>query len=156
MGVATDRGTTVRASGGFTHARAPTPEPICVFDSLSLQPRQSHKLLCARQRVGRRKKLLNSILWRASPLFFLRFSDRAAVYTHSLLSPCGDWNRNWNWNSCGPRPNFESLLVSVVWCKPARLTTLVARSKNGVIWICYMLWHQIFRESADTTILSKY
>ena len=27
-----------------------------------------------------------------------------------------------------------------VWCAPARLTTLVERRKNGVIWICYMLW----------------
>ena len=28
----------------------------------------------------------------------------------------------------------------LVWCKPGRLTTLVAHSKNGVSWICYMLW----------------
>ena len=33
----------------------------------------------------------------------------------------------------------------VLWCAPARLTTLVARSKNGVIWICYMLWSSNFQ-----------
>ena len=32
-----------------------------------------------------------------------------------------------------------------IWCKSARLTTLVARSKNGVIWICYMLWSSNFQ-----------
>ena len=32
-----------------------------------------------------------------------------------------------------------------LWCEPARLTTLVARSKNGVIWICYMLWSSNFQ-----------
>ena len=46
-----------------------------------------------------------------------------------------------------------STFLTQVWCKPARLTTLVARSKTVVIWICYML---IFRKSAETTLLSEY
>ena len=32
-----------------------------------------------------------------------------------------------------------------VWCKPARLTTLVARNKNGIIWICCVLWSSNFQ-----------
>ena len=44
---------------------------------------------------------------------------------------------------------------SDLWCKAARLTHLVARRKNGAIWIfCICYGHQIFRESAETTILS--
>ena len=39
--------------------------------------------------------------------------------------------------------NFQ--INGYIWCEPARLTTLVARSKNGVIWICYMLWSSNFQ-----------
>ena len=44
----------------------------------------------------------------------------------------------------------------VVWCKPARLTTSFARSKNGVVEFPTCYGHQFLWESAETTNLSKY
>ena len=47
------------------------------------------------------------------------------------------------------KPILKSLALIffffLLWCKPARLTTSVARSKNGIIWICYMLWSSNFQ-----------
>ena len=47
--------------------------------------------------------------------------DRTLAHLGRLSAECGDTH-------------------VLIRCKPARLTTLFARSKNDVIWICYMLW----------------